>query len=180
MSVKVIAMTPRAEAAPVKPAAGPIARAALAGLLLGALLPGAAQSHAALVAAEAAQAIAINARYDTGEPMAGAQVVIYAPDDPASVWGRGTTDAEGQHVFLPDPALTGRWTIQVRQAGHGAITHVEITANGTGAALAITPATPVGQSPLQRLLMVALVAWGALGTALFFRRSKGAGRDASS
>ncbi|MBK5927095.1 hypothetical protein CCR87_07040 [Rhodobaculum claviforme] len=134
-------------------------------------------AHAALLEAEVATAVRLLARYDTGAPMQGAQVIIYAPDTPAEAWDRGTTDAEGRFVFVPDPALPGRWSIQVRQAGHGALTHVQIGAGAPGAgpetapvpaAVIERPATTAG--PMQRAVMVALVAWGALGTALYFRR----------
>jgi len=135
-----------------------------------------ADAHGAQVAAEPVQAVAVQARYDTGAPMAGAQVVIYAPNDPAAIWARGLTDDAGRHLFTPDPTLPGRWTVQVRQAGHGAIVHIDSTPGGTQSHVATS--APV-QGPLQRLVMVALVAWGALGTALYVRsRHKGA-RDAS-
>ncbi|MBK1734470.1 hypothetical protein CKO15_04050 [Halorhodospira abdelmalekii] len=160
----------------------------IAGLL--ALAPSVALGHAALLDAEATTAVRLHAHYDTGDPMAEAQVIIYAPDDPASAWSRGTTDAEGRYLFAPDPELPGRWTVQVRQAGHGAVAHVEIgpagggddTAGAEGADAAGDSAPAVvavtGDSTesgaLQRVVMVALVAWGALGTALFFwRRRRG-------
>ena len=134
------------------------------------LVPLPALSHAALLQAEAAQAVRLQAVYDTGAPMAGAQVVIYAPGNPVEPWGRGETDAEGRYVFLPDTA-EGRWTVQVRQAGHGAIAHVEMTG---GAPVALAGGT--GADWLQRAVMIALVGWGALGTALFALRGRKQGR----
>lgn len=150
-------------------------------LALGLLaMPSLAQAHGTDVAARPVAAISVDARFDTGEPMAGAQVLVFAPDAPAEAWGRGTTDAEGRYLFMPDPALQGRWTIQVRQAGHGAITHLDVAGTGAILAQAAQPATG-GQTALQRALMVALVAWGALGTALFVRsrQSRGGAGDAS-
>ncbi len=161
-------MTPRSEARPAnrQPACprGAVAAALLAALTALAPLP--ASSHAALLQADPVPAIRLHATYDTGAPMAGAQVTVFAPDAPAEAWSRGVTDAHGRYLFAPDPDRPGRWTVQVRQAGHGAVTHVEIAPD----AIAITAATPTG--PLQRAVMVALVAWGALGTALFFRRRR--------
>lgn len=137
--------------------------------------PGTAAAHAALVAAETAQAIRLTATYDTGTAMAGAQVVVFAPDDPATVWLRGETDAEGRFHFLPDRERPGRWTVQVRQAGHGAMAHVDTGAEGP----ADIVAGPPPQSLLQRLVMVGLVVWGALGTALYVRSTRRGGGDAS-
>lgn len=133
----------------------------------GLALPQLASAHAALIEAQTAQAIRLHAYYDTGEPMAHAQVIIYAPDDPSTPWGQGVTDRDGQFDFIPDTP-EGRWSVQVRQAGHGAMAHVQM---GGDAPLVITASR--ADSWLQRAVMVALVAWGALGTALFALRRKG-------
>ena len=45
--------------------------------------------------------IEIVASYDSGEPMAGAQVVVYAPDNPSSPWLTGVCDDEGRFSFVP-------------------------------------------------------------------------------
>jgi len=135
--------------------------------------------HAALVDAETAPAIRLHAYYETGEPMAEAQVIIYAPDAPGQVWRRGVTDSEGRFEFVPAP-VPGRWSVQVRQAGHGAMAHVDMGASAPAAvaAVAVASPAPAPASWLERLVMIGLVAWGALGTALYFRREKGV-RDAS-
>ncbi|MCC5973316.1 MAG: carboxypeptidase regulatory-like domain-containing protein [Rubellimicrobium sp.] len=142
-----------------------------------------AAAHAALVTAEPVEALRITARYDTGEPMAGAQVTIYAPDDPATAWARGETDAGGRFDLVLPTEPEGAWAVQVRQAGHGAMIHVARGSAEGEAALVVTAGTAVPHL-LQRAVMVALVLWGALGTALFFRRGRasgfsGAGPDAS-
>lgn len=134
-------------------------------LLLALALPASALAHGAELTATPVQAIALVARFDTGEPMAGAQVQAFAPDAPQTPIALGQTDAQGQFQFVPDPA-PGRWTVQVRAAGHGAINYFEQGAN----ALRVTVERP--QDWGQRALMVALVAWGALGTVLFLRRNK--------
>jgi len=145
----------------------PCSRRLGAGVLAAGLIaPLPALSHAALIEAEAVQAIRLQALYDTGEPMAGAQVVIFAPGAPAEAWGRGSTDAEGRFVFVPGPE-EGRWTVQVRQAGHGAMAHVE-----TGAAAPVSVASAAAPGWADRAVTIALVAWGALGTALFAMRGR--------
>lgn len=151
-----------------------VSAAAIAGAAALALVPAAAKAHAALLDAAPVQAIALTGRYDTGEPMAGAQVIIYAPDDPAQVWGRAVTDEAGRYVFVPDVALAGRWTVQIRQAGHGAVAHIDLAAADDAGAPATATITTQNAAPdwLQRLVMVALVAWGALGTALWVRSTR--------
>lgn len=129
-------------------------------------------SHAALIEAETAQAIRLHAFYDTGAPMSHAQVIIYAPENPATPWGQGVTDREGRLEFVLGPEA-GRWSFQVRQSGHGAMVHVEL-----GDDAPVVSATSGAQSWGQRVLMVALVAWGAFGTAAFAYSRRG-GRNAS-
>jgi nickel transport protein len=107
----------------------------------------------------------ILARFENGSPMAGAQVVVYGPQDPRSPLETGVADAEGIYRFQPDPALPGEWTVQVRQAGHGAVAYLQVEADGLGTVRANATVTP-----LQRALFIGAVLWGILGTVLFFRR----------
>jgi nickel transport protein len=108
--------------------------------------------------------IVIVAEYDTGTSMAGAQVVVYAPDAPATPLLTGVCDDRGRFSFTPDASKPGTWDVQVRLAGHGGIIHIPVgetaaTTGGIG-----------GYSFLQIALMAACVIWGSLGTALYFRR----------
>lgn len=170
MSAKGIAMwrSPRICAAILAPAT------VLAIALAAALVPVRGLAHAAFLEAEAVQAIRLTARYDTGEPMADARVVVFAPDAPATPHATGRTDARGVYLLVPGPQ-PGRWTVQVRQDGHGAIIHVD-----TGAGAPMVVATGAGAPDrVQRAVMVALVVWGALGTALYFRRRREGVVDAS-
>ena len=134
------------------------------------LLAGPATAHGAFVDAAEVQAVTITAYYDTGEPMAGAQVSIFAPDDPAQTWQTGMTDSAGRFLFVPDDR-PGRWAVQVRQAGHGAIGYVSRGADGAAQA-EMTMAATGGLTWAQRLLMLACVIWGCVGTALFFRPAR--------
>ncbi len=79
--------------------------------------------------------IELEARFETGEPMAQAQVLVYAPNNPTEAWQQGTTDDQGRFSFVPDETLSGNWEVMVRQAGHGAIATILVTA------------TPVTESP---------------------------------
>ena len=138
-------------------------------LIAALLLAGPAAAHGAFVEARNVAAVAVDARYDTGEVMAGAQVSVFAPDNPAEPWLTGVTDADGRFVFAPDSARHGQWAIQVRQAGHGAMGYVTLSAD-EGATITVTPASAAGLSWAQRLLMAACVIWGCIGTALYARR----------
>jgi len=139
----------------------------LAGLALS-LLASQALAHGAFVDVAPASAVSISARYDTGEVMADAQVAVFAPDDPAQPWLTDRTDAAGRFVFVPDDRA-GRWAIQVRHAGHGAMGYAEIGADSM--ITAVTAARGAGLSVVQKLLMLACMIWGAVGTALYFRRT---------
>lgn len=151
----------------------PIAKRIAAGLTVAVLLAGPAAAHGAFVDVGSVEAVGISARFDSGEVMAGAQVSIFAPDNPAEPWLTGLTDAQGRFVFMPDDR-PGRWAIQVRQAGHGAMGYVEVGAMGANSVI-LTSSAGSGMTLAQRLLMVACVLWGCIGAALYFRRS-GPGR----
>lgn len=124
-------------------------------------LTGAVYAHGARIEYTLSTAVELVATYDTGEPMAGGQVTVYAPDDPATPWLTGECDDEGRYVFMPDPDKLGTWDVQVRQAGHGDIVHIAI---GEG----VAGSGGGGLSVAQIVLMAACAIWGFVGTALFF------------
>jgi nickel transport protein len=140
--------------------------------------------------------VEVQARFETGEPMAQAQVLVYAPGNPTEAWQQGTTDDQGRFSFLPDETLPGTWEVMVRQAGHGAIATIpvaETTRSRAETAESTAPnpaggdlepeeeAEPSGNSlispstrlsPVQRGITIGSVIWGFIGTALFFARGK--------
>ncbi|HIK41244.1 MAG TPA: carboxypeptidase regulatory-like domain-containing protein [Thermoleptolyngbya sp. M55_K2018_002] len=147
-----------------------------------------AHAHGVDITYQETRAIALEARYDGGQPMSGAQVAVFSPADPQTPWLRGTADESGRFLFAPDPAQPGNWEVQVRQAGHGEI--LVIPVGGGAAAGAGEPASAAtsssetsssaisppgsrsggGLNPIQRFVMAASVIWGCVGTALFFSR----------
>lgn len=131
-------------------------------LAIGLVLPMKVFAHGAKIEYTVSMVVELVAAYDNGEPMAGAQFVVYAPDDPSTPWLTGVCDDEGRFSFTPDTSKPGIWDVKVRQAGHGDIVHIPIgegavVAGGTG-----------GYTTLQIGLMVACVVWGSVGTALYF------------
>ena len=107
------------------------------------------------------QTIEIEASYDSGEPMANAQITVYGPDDPVKPWLQGTADPRGRFIFTPD--AVGSWEVKVRKAGHGEIVRISIGDRGQKSPLSTV-------NPLQKLAITAAVIWGFVGTALFFSR----------
>ena len=109
-------------------------------------------------------AIEVTACYDTGGPMAGAQVAVFAPGSPAEPWLTGTCDEDGKFFFVPDPEIPGLWEVQARLAGHGGLIRIEVDGS------AVSPASTTGFIGPQKFLMIAAVIWGLFGTALYFSR----------
>lgn len=112
--------------------------------------------------------VQLQAKFDTGEPMANAQVTVYSPEDPANPWLVGEADADGNFAFSPDPSTPGRWDIFVRTAGHGDSLYVEIDE----ASAVVAGSSSGGLTVPQIVLMSASVIWGLIGTALYFARGK--------
>lgn len=126
-------------------------------------------AHGVKLNAQSVQAISIEARFESGEPMAQAMVTIYAPHDPATPWLKTTTDDQGRVLFQPDPAYPGDWEITVRQAGHGDVIVIPISESEPGSVTAKSGSQPEW---LQRTVITASVLWGCLGTTLYFAKRK--------
>ncbi|MEM8642293.1 MAG: carboxypeptidase regulatory-like domain-containing protein [Cyanobacteria bacterium P01_G01_bin.54] len=78
--------------------------------------------------------ILLTSQYSTGEPLVGAEVLVYAPDNWDEPRQLGKTDAEGQFAFLPDTQTPGNWEVMIQQTGHGDL--LTIPVHGSGADLA--------------------------------------------
>lgn len=146
-------------------------------------------AHGAKIEYKTARAIEIQATYDSGQPIANAQVVVYAPDDPATPWIDGKTDEKGNFRFIPDTSKSGYWEVKVRQAGHGGIVTIPVDSlDATGNAKSeagskfeneetvrsnpiLAKASRENKMP-QKFVAIASVIWGFIGTALFFSRWK--------
>ena len=130
-------------------------------------LPVAAYAHGAYLEYTVSTEVEIVATYDNGDPMDGAQVTIYAPGaiDPWDDPGTGLCDAEGKYSFVPDSDVPGYWRVQVSKANHGDDVYIDVAAGASGGG---------GYTTLQIVLMSVCVAWGFVGTALYFRRKRGA------
>lgn len=128
---------------------------------------GIAGAHGVDLAVETVKGVAVTAAYSTGEPLAGAQVSVFSPEDPASPWLTGTCDESGRFFFVPDYNMPGTWDIQVRQAGHGGLIRVEVGEEG------VAPPATNGLNTMQKALVTVSTVWGFVGTALFFSGRRG-------
>lgn len=124
-----------------------------------------ASAHGVKITAKPLQQVEIQANFDTGDPMAGGQVNIYAPGEPGVPWQKGICDEQGKYVFSPDPNLKGRWEIQVRHSGHGDIVYFNFGEDNQTAAASSNSLTTT-----QKALMTISVLWGFIGTGLYFAR----------
>lgn len=111
--------------------------------------------------------VEILAAYDNGEPMSGAQIKVYAPDEPSIPWLTGVCNENGCFTFTPDPSTPGTWSVQVSYMGHGGMLHIPIIGEG------VVGAAGNGYTTLQLALMAGCVVWGFIGTALFFSKRRG-------
>lgn len=132
--------------------------------------------------------VQIQAKFESGEPIAHARVEIYAPNQAEQPWLTGQADGRGHFTFNPD--TVGEW-FKVHQAGHGAVVKVPIdrlpspvappsaTDDATATLSQPSPAIRVAQPqtggglpPMQREIGSVLVIGGCIGTALYFRSRK--------
>ena len=108
--------------------------------------------------------IGIKAMFDTGEPIANAKVLIFAPDERKATY---TTESDSNGVFYLSPDRAGTWTMQVRdKGGHGMRINLPVDESMQ---LSTAPKSS-GMTYLQKVLAALCVVWGCIGTALYFRR----------
>jgi nickel transport protein len=123
-------------------------------------------AHGTKIEYRQTNAIQIQAKYDDGQPMKNAQVVIYAPNNPSEAWLTDTTDDQGYYVFIPDSSQSGNWNIKVRQAGHGDMITIALEQDQ----IYNNHVQHNDLTILQKVLMSGMTVWGMVGTALFFKQ----------
>jgi nickel transport protein len=144
------------------------------------------RAHNTMIEYQATEAITIEAKFDNGQPINNAQVIVYAPDNPQQVWQKGLTNKQGKFTFIPDYSNEGNWSIKVRSAGHGSLINIPITSNNRKNSLlgeekvelrnansSLSTSAQNNHASLsltQKLMMAIMGGWGFVGTALFFSR----------
>jgi len=81
------------------------------------------------------RSIELRSEFPNGEPLKGANVAIYAPNQPGRIWAKGVTNSEGRFDFAPDIAIQGDWEVQITRVGHADILTVPVSENGIEADL---------------------------------------------
>ena len=167
-------------------------------LLLNGVFSESSWAHGSKITYAQTSAIAIEASFEDGTPMANAQAVVYSPQDPTTPWLTGITNENGQFTFVPDSSLSGNWDVKIRQSGHGDIVSIPVVEGRIVSGLEDKPngsetkepldntairepldisETRVASSnqdftPWQKLMMTVTSVWGFIGTAFFFSRNQ--------
>ncbi|KAI9129341.1 carboxypeptidase-like regulatory domain-containing protein [Acaryochloris sp. CCMEE 5410] len=111
--------------------------------------------------------VEIEAAFESGEPMANAQVTVYTPDHAAEPWLTATADEEGHFTFSPPADQKGTWQIKVQQAGHGKILNIPVNETSSGTAGA-KPFSPL----VQNVISVIVIGGSILTAILLFSKRK--------
>lgn len=131
------------------------------------LINSTAYAHGTKISCDEKKVYSIKATFDDGTELKNAQVIIFSPKDPKNPWGKGVTDDTGNYEFVPDTSIEGKWTIQIRQAGHGGVINIDTTTKGNSSI-----SNGNNMSTSTKIIVVISVVWGFIGTALFFLRRK--------
>jgi nickel transport protein len=158
-------------------------------LFLSIFYPQKGESHGAIIDYKEVRSISIKATYDNGIPIKNGQVTVYSPSDAANSWLTGSTNDQGEFLFVPDYSVTGNWQVKVRQAGHGsminiAINQEELSGNNEQdtnvKSVNLTNSNELKSSNSknadytiqQKLVMAGFGIWGCVGTAFYFSKKK--------
>ncbi|MFK8186080.1 MAG: hypothetical protein AB8B99_22110 [Phormidesmis sp.] len=76
------------------------------------------------------QTLELQTTFSNGQPLKGAKVKVYAPDQSLRPYKTGVTDGQGRYSFNPDESVTGEWEVQIQRQGHGDILYVPVTEEG--------------------------------------------------
>lgn len=79
---------------------------------------------------EESASLELRSTFGNGQPLKGASVTVYSPEQPNRVWEKGLTDSEGRYTFKPDESITGEWEVNIKRDGHQDIIHVPVTGAG--------------------------------------------------
>ncbi|MEM8501917.1 MAG: carboxypeptidase regulatory-like domain-containing protein [Cyanobacteria bacterium P01_D01_bin.1] len=76
---------------------------------------------------ESSDRLQLRTTFSNGQPLKGAKVKVYAPDQPYRVHAVGKTDSRGRFTFVPDQPISGDWEIDIKKEGHQDIVTVPVT-----------------------------------------------------
>lgn len=131
------------------------------------------------VANQSDETLELRTTFSTGEPLKGAKVTVFAPEQSFRPYLTGVTDDQGRFSFNPDDSVMGDWEVTVERAGHSDILQIPVTASGIDAG-AVSQSVGgqdmhYGSSPLMAVGSIAVTA-ACIG---FGRYGKKAGKGSA-
>ncbi len=82
------------------------------------------------IANQSDETLELRTTFSSGEPLKGAKVTVFAPDQSFSPYLTGVTDDQGRFSFNPDDSVMGAWEVTVERAGHSDILEIPVTRDG--------------------------------------------------
>jgi len=99
-----------------------------------AVVPAKAMAHQVqtnyFVNSQSGDSVELQTTFGNGQPLKGAKVTVYAPDQPLRARITGQTDNQGRFTFLPGEAIDGDWEVNIERAGHQDILTVPVNEKG--------------------------------------------------
>ncbi|MEL6604130.1 MAG: carboxypeptidase regulatory-like domain-containing protein [Cyanobacteria bacterium J06614_10] len=106
----------------------------LAAAIGAAAVPTAAMAHQVqtnyILNSQEGNSLELQTTFSNGQPLKGAKVTVYSPEQPFRAQVVGKTDSEGRFTFTPEQAVTGDWEVNIKQAGHQDILTVPVNEEG--------------------------------------------------
>lgn len=81
------------------------------------------------------ETLELHTTFSNGQPLKGAKVTVYAPEQSFRPHTTGITDSQGRFTFAPDESIPGEWEVKIKRAGHSDIIYVPVTEAGIEADL---------------------------------------------
>ncbi|MEM6451455.1 MAG: carboxypeptidase regulatory-like domain-containing protein [Cyanobacteria bacterium P01_D01_bin.105] len=108
------------------------------------------------------QTLELQTTFSNGQPLKGAKVKVYAPEQSLRPYKTGVTDGQGRYSFNPNESIEGEWEVQIRREGHGDILYVPVNEDGIDAQLLASEPdiidTHYASSPLMAVGSIAIAA----------------------
>ncbi|MEL7333935.1 MAG: carboxypeptidase regulatory-like domain-containing protein [Cyanobacteria bacterium J06560_2] len=109
---------------------------------------------------QAEDSLELRTTFGNGEPLKGAKVTVYSPNQPLRARATGVTDSQGRFTFEPDQSISGDWEVNIKQAGHQDILTVPVTEEGIDLDLMASNGMDQGGSDIH----YASSPWAAVGS----------------
>ncbi|MEL6158945.1 MAG: carboxypeptidase regulatory-like domain-containing protein [Cyanobacteria bacterium J06623_5] len=106
----------------------------LAAAIGAATVPTAAMAHQVqtnyILNSQSGNSLELQTTFSNGQPLKGAKVTVYSPEQPFRAQIVGKTDSEGRFTFTPEQAVSGDWEVNIKQAGHQDILTIPVNEDG--------------------------------------------------